>query len=155
MKVTQRFVYRLCSGLCLLSLAAGCAFIPKDNITNTTTDYNLVVEKVQNEMLLLNIVRASKRRPMYFTSFNLMRGSMAYNLQTGSMNIPFGRIGAGAGLYTITSPSASYTTSPSFDIGVLDSKEFMVGLLTNVPMETFKYYWDQRWSKEMLLHICC
>ena len=60
--------------MCLL---ISCGMLPKQNLANTTTDYNKVVEKAQNEMLLLNIVRASKRHPMYFTDFNLFRGSVA------------------------------------------------------------------------------
>lgn len=114
MKINRTVFYLVCFLVCLIG-SLGCAVLPhpKDEIANNTTDYNLVVEKAQNEMLLLNIVRASKRRPMYFTGLNLVHGSMTYGLQTGSLTIPFGKFGGGVGsgsfngAYSIV-PSASY-----------------------------------------------
>jgi hypothetical protein len=140
--------------MALAGFSAGCAMLPKERISSSTTDYNLVVEKVQNEMLLLNIVRASKRRPMYFTGFNLLRGSMSYNFQTGNINIPFGQIGTGLnGAYSIA-PSVSYSTNPSFDLMVWDNKEFTTGIMTPVSMDTVYNYLERLgWRKEMLLHL--
>jgi hypothetical protein len=150
-------IHHLLKTSVLLALAAfcpGCAMLPQERISSNSSDYNLVVEKVQNEMLLLNIVRASKRRPMYFTGFNLLRGSMSYNFQTGNMTIPFGKIGNGLnGAYSIA-PSVSYSTSPSFDLMVWDNKEFTNGMMTPVSMDTVYYYLEELgWHKEMLLHL--
>src|SRR6185369_10824310 len=150
MKIIRQIMWKACLAMTL----AGCAMLPKERIASSTTDYNLVVEKVQNEMLLLNVVRASKRRPMYFTGFNLLRGSLSYNFQTGGINIPFGKIGAGLdGAYSIA-PSVSYSTSPSFDLAVWDTKEFTTGIMTPVSMDTVYYYLVKLgWPKEMLLHL--
>ena len=102
MKIPKQLVWKVCLAIALGGSLAGCAMLPKERIASTTTDYNLVVERVQNEMLLLNIVRASKRRPMYFTGFNLLRGSLSYNFQTGNIAIPFGNIGTGLnGAYSL------------------------------------------------------
>lgn len=154
MKTNGRFLLMLWLVMCFAGLAAGCAMLPKERISSSTTDYNLVVEKVQNEMLLLNIVRASKRHPMYFTGFNLLRGSISYSFQTGSITIPFGRIGAGLdGSYSIV-PSVSYSTSPSFDLMVWDSKEFTTGIMTPISLDAVYYYVERLgWPKEMLLHL--
>src|SRR6185369_6596142 len=150
MKIIRQIMWKACLAMTL----AGCAMLPKERIASSTTDYNLVVEKVQNEMLLLNVVRASKRRPMYFTGFNLLRGSLSYNFQTGGINIPFGKIGTGLnGAYSIA-PSVSYSTSPSFDLSVWDTKEFTAGIMTPVTMDTVYYYLvSLGWPKEMLLHL--
>lgn len=127
--------------------------MPKERIVTTINDYNLALEKAQNEMLLLNIVRASKRHPMYFTGFNLMRGSMTYNMSSGSITIPFGKIGTGLnGAYSVA-PVVSFSNSPSFDVGVLDTKEFTRGIMTPVSIETVDYYWQEGWPKEMLLFL--
>ena len=67
MKLNLHIILTVLSGVSLAALLAGCTR-PKD-IARITTEYNLVAEQAGNEMLLLNIVRASKRRPMYFTSF--------------------------------------------------------------------------------------
>src|SRR6185369_9120659 len=150
MKIIRQIMWKACLAMTL----AGCAMLPKERIASSTTDYNLVVEKVQNEMLLLNVVRASKRRPMYFTGFNLLRGSLSYNFQTGGLTIPFGKIGTGFdGSYSIA-PNVSYSTSPSFDLAVWDSKEFTAGMMTPVTMDTVYYYLvSLGWPKEVLLHL--
>lgn len=80
---------------CLVLVAgmlAACAPIPKGQISGGATDYNLAVEKAQNEMLLLNIIRASKRHPMYFTVLNDVKASMVYTVQAG-MYLPSGSSG--------------------------------------------------------------
>lgn len=133
-----------------LLFAGGCALLPKEKIIASINDYNLAVEKAQNEMLLLNVVRASLHRPMYFTGFNLLRGNMTYNISTG-LTIPFGKIGKGIDTSYSLAPSISYSTNPSFDVGVLDTKEFIRGIMTPVSMETMDYYWQAGWPKEMLL----
>ena len=152
MKMNQQIILRAFFGLSVAGLLNGCT-IPRYNMATSTTEYNLVVEKAQNEMLLLNIVRASKRRPMYFTSFSKLTGSMSYEFQTGGISIPFGKIGTGLnGSYSIT-PSVKYSNSPLFDLAVQDSKEFTNGIMTPVPLKTFEYYWQQGWPKEMLLYL--
>jgi hypothetical protein len=151
MKICQQIVLRVFLGLNVAGLLNGCTMM-RDNMAKTTTDYNLVVEKAQNEMLLLNIVRASKRRPMYFTSLSSLRGKMTYSFGTGS-TIPFGKIGTGTnGSYSVT-PSVSYSNSPEFDLAVLDSKKFTCGIMTPVPMKTIEYYWQQGWPEEILLYL--
>src|SRR6185369_3252195 len=154
MKIIRQILWKVCLAIGLAGFLSGCALLPKERISSSTTDYNLVVEKVQNEVLLLNIVRASKRRPMYFTGFNLLRGSMSYNFQTGNISIPFGQIGTGLnGAYSIA-PSVSYSTNPSFDLAVWDTKEFTAGIMTPVSIDTVYYFLEKLgWPKEMLLHL--
>jgi len=153
MKQNLQITLTVLSGAILAGLPAGCPMPTKEGIAKNTTEYNMVAEKAGNEMLLLNIVRASKRRPMYFTSFGKLTGQMSFEVGTGSINIPFGRIGGGLnGSYSIA-PNAGYKYSPLFDLSVLDTQEFTRGIMAPVPMKTFEYYWSQGWPKEMLLHL--
>jgi len=148
-----RFLLSIFSAAGIAGGIPGCAMLPKEKIAGTSTDYNLIVEKVQNEVLLLNIVRSSKRRPMYFTGFSALRGNMSYSFQTGSMSIPFGRVGAGlAGSYSVA-PSISYTNNPNFDVVVWDAKEFASGLMAPVTMDTIDFYLQQGWPREILWHL--
>jgi len=152
MKMYQQITLRAFFGLSVVGLLTGCTIFPeaKDAMSKSSTDYNFVVEKAQNEMLLLNIVRASKRRPMYFTSFSTLRGSMSYDIQTGNISIPFG--GGSDDKYSIA-PSLRYSTNPFFDLTVQDSKEFTCGIMTPVSMETIEYYFKQGWPPYLLLHL--
>jgi hypothetical protein len=134
----------------ICALLSACAFAPKEKITETSFDYNLAFERAQNEMFLLNIARASERRPMYFTAINALRGNLQSSVATGNIAIPFG--GGSSSAYS-AAPNASYTTNPTFDVAVLDSKQFWLGILTPVPLTTFKYYWDQGWPQELLLFL--
>ena len=153
MKLYLRITLIVMSGVSLASLFTGCAIPMKEDIARSTTEFNLVAEKAGNEMLLLNIVRASKRRPMYFTSIGKLTGNKTFEYGTGGVSIPFGRIGGGLnGSYSIA-PSAGYKNSPLFDVTVLNTKEFTNGIMTPVPMKTIGYYRSQGWHKEMLLHL--
>jgi hypothetical protein len=149
-----KIILGLCLGLCSISLLSGCVMLSKEHMSAGSTDYNLVVEKASNEMLLLNIVRASKRHPMYFTNFNALRANMTFNIQTGSMTTPYAKMGKGPlAAFDTVAPSAAFSTSPSYDLTVLDSQEFYTGIMTPVSMDLFNYYWEQGWPKEMLLYL--
>src|SRR3954471_25053701 len=66
------------AGACVAALVltlqlSGCAVI--DNYSGRAVDFNREAEQAQEEVLLLNIVRASLRRPMQFTSLSSVSGS--------------------------------------------------------------------------------
>jgi hypothetical protein len=152
MQTKRQMFLTACLGAGLTGLLAGCS-VPRRNIAITTTQFNEVVEEAQNEMLLLNIVRASKRHPMYFTSFGALRGKLSLAVGSGPLVIPFGNVNGGTGANYTIAPSLTYTDSPEFDVAVLDTKKFTCGIMTPVPMKTIEYYWRQGWPKEMLLHL--
>lgn len=154
MKINRKIILTICCGVILASLLTGCAMLPKNKIAKSATNYNLVVERAENEMLLLNIVRASKRHPMYFTGLTTIRGSLTYEITTGEVTIPFGKIGSGLnGAYSAVSPVLKYSSNPVFDVAVLDNKEFYNAMMTPVPLETFYYFLQLGWPREMLLHL--
>lgn len=139
-----RFLIAAAVGLCL----TGC--VSSQMITSRAVGYNKVVEDTNNQMLLLNVVRARFRHPMYFTGFTLIRGSQSLQVGTGNAVIPFG--GQAPSIYTVQ-PHVDLNINPSYDVAVLDTKEFMAGITTPVDMKTIKYYWDQGWPRQMLLYL--
>jgi hypothetical protein len=150
MNLNWRRICGVFSSLSIIILLGGCATHPKESIESHSTSFNLIVEEEQNKMLLLNILRASKRRPMYFTEFQALRGDVSYSLETGALTIPFGRMNAGFdGAYSIA-PKIAYTINPNFDLVVLNDQEFTRGIMTPVSIEIFDYYLDQGWPEEML-----
>lgn len=138
-----RFLLSVCLGLSL----SGC--VASQMITSRAVGYNKVLEDTNNQMLLLNVVRARYRHPMYFTGFTLIRGSQSLQVGTGNIAIPFG----GGSPNVTANPSVNLNINPSYDVAVLDTKEFMSGITTPVDMKTLKYYWDQGWSRQMLLFL--
>ncbi len=139
---------RILTILGIAVVLGGC--VSSSMITTRAVGYNKVVEDSNNQMLLLNVVRAEFRHPMYFTGFTLIRGSQSLQVGTGNVAIPFG--GGAPSVYT-ANPSVNLNVNPSYDVAVLDTKEFMNGITTPVDMKTLKYYWDQGWPKQMLLYL--
>jgi hypothetical protein len=153
MKMHWKAMTTVCCVVCLAGLLTGCATIPKEQIAGGATDYNLIVEKSQNEMLLLNIIRASKRRPMYFTASTKLTGQMSYSYETGSINIPLGKFGTNPSAVYSIAPKVSYSTVPTIDVAVLNDKEFFKGMLKPISLETVQDYWLQGWHRELLLNL--
>ena len=125
----------------------GCSF--RIQVERDAVEYNKAAERVQNEQLLLNIVRAAQRQPMTFTALTLIRGNIKGTVGANTM-VPTG--GAATDLYT-TTPKLEYSSNPSFDVAVLDSQEFMKGIMTPVELKLIRHYWEQGWPKSMLLYL--
>src|SRR5437763_16596944 len=68
------------AGLLLALSVSACAVI--DSYSGRAVDYNREAEQAQEEVLLLNIVRASLRRPMQFTGLQSITGAASV---TGSL----------------------------------------------------------------------
>lgn len=147
----SRLIFAVVSGLFALG---GCS--SHRQLAMQAVSFNLTVEKAQNEMLLLNVIRAKDRLPMYMTGISSLTGNVQTTLSTG-MGASYTR-SKGIGLDTITrsvTPSAGATlsTNPTFSLAVLDTQEFMRGFLSPVGMETLDYYWGQGWPRSLLLYL--
>lgn len=119
-------------------------------LAREATSYNTAVESAQNKVLLLNIIRAAKDRPRYFTGIREVTGSFTYSSNSGGLQIPFGPKAVES--YAI-SPSIGYSNSPTFSVSVLDTKEFTSGILSPVNMQTVKYFWDTGLPHSLLMHL--
>lgn len=134
--------------LMALQVTTSCVSFDR-SVAEHAVEYNKTVEAAHNNVLLLNILRAMHRHPMYFTALSQVRGNLRVQAGSGS-DVPFG--GGGDEAYAV-SPNASVASNPTFDIAVLDSEGFVRGITQQVSMETIHHYWSQGWPKEMLLHL--
>lgn len=154
---TQTTSIRIALGMGVVIGMAGCASIPTEtvpryNVAAGTTNYNLALEQAQNEMLLLNIVRASKQNPMYFTALTDMKGSLSYGVN-GTLTFPFGPVKEGVTGSNMFSTTASLAANPVFTVSPLNSKEFLLGMLSPVPLETFAQFWEEGWHHDLLFYL--
>ena len=138
---------RYLTPLLLVLLLAGCAF--QVRIAEDGVAYNKTVERMQNELLLVNILRAKDRMPMHFTALSLIRGNLRGSFDSRG-TFPFG--GDASDTFT-ASAAASYTSNPSFDVAILNSQEFMQGIMSPTPMQTIRYYRDQGWPPRLLAYL--
>jgi hypothetical protein len=137
---------------CLILMGAnGCVWSRKQvqraaasHLADTGTSYNLAIEQAQNEMLLLNVIRAMEHRPMYLTDASKVTGTVKLDVSLGLKLAKADYTG---------SPSIDYSSSPAMDVNLLDAQDFMDGFLAPVPQQLFAYYWDQGWPSELLLYL--
>ncbi len=135
--------------LVALVAVTGLGCVTPGAISRRAVDYNVAAESARNEMLLLNILRARTQYPMIFTGLARITGS----LRTEA------RIGANTSMRKQTatqqavSPSVGMIDSPTFTVAVLDSQEFMRGIMTPLNFELIEYLWDQGFTREVLLYL--
>jgi hypothetical protein len=138
----------LVSLLALITLTAGCSI--SNSITTDAIGINKSVEDTDNKLILLNIIRASMHRSKFYTDFSRFSGSRPEVQGQLSLQMP---IGDNTGIPTIAIPGVATKNSISYDIGIMQSKDFLRGYLNPVSLETVKYYWDIGWSKPMILNL--
>lgn len=150
----------------VFALLAGCAIV--DKYSERAIEYNLQAEKTQQQNLLLNIVRASLRRPMQFTGLTSITGTASASGTVGGgytsthqtpagqelgstltqMGTAIGRVITGTG-----TASGSMSGGPTFTVPVLDTQEFYSGILTPVRSDTIDNYVQQGYQRSVLFDI--
>lgn len=146
-------------GLTCLTLV-GCS---AQRLATQAVSFNLTVERAQNEMLLLNVIRAKDRLPMYLSGISGLTG----NVQT-ALTSSLGSTYTDARAKKVTtaeeitdtltraytpSVGATFSKNPTFTLAVLDTQEFMRGFLAPLGKDTLNYYWTQGWPRELLLYL--
>ncbi len=132
---------------------AGCALV--DNFSGRAIDYNLQAEQAQEQQLLLNVVRASQRRPMQFTGLQSITGTASAS-GNSTLTTPFGEAmhrPKGAVSPDIFSLGGSISGGPTFIVPVLDTQEFYQGILSPISLQVFDYYLQQGFPKEVLFDL--
>ena len=156
---------RLAAGLFGLTLG-GCSVI--DDYSWRAVDFNREAEQAQQQVLLLNIIRASLRRPMQFTSLQTVTGSanVTGSINGGAnqvVNTPLiSRFGlTPANTSTVLSRiltgnvtgNVNMGGSATFTVPILDTQEFYRGILTPIPLQAFDYYLQQGYPAELLFDL--
>jgi hypothetical protein len=164
---------RQCLTLAAGSVAAfvltGCAIV--DKYSDRAVEYNLQAEKTQQQNLLLNIVRASLRRPMQFTGLSSITGTASASGTVGggytnqhqapyislfppAISTPPNTQTAITRAVTGTgAASGSMSGGPTFTVPVLDTQEFYQGILAPVSHQIIDYYVQQGFPPELLFDL--
>jgi len=135
--------------------------------------YNRVAAESNNELIVLNILRAKHRQPMYFSALTQLNGSLTYggsvtvgstlndsglqakdnveNFEAGALTTASITEKVTRGLDTV-SPSirANVASNPSFQYQLLDTQEFYQGITQSIPEETIINYLEQGWDSDLL-----
>lgn len=133
-----------------------CAIV--DQYADRAATYNLEAEQAQEKGILLNIIRASLRRPMQFTSVTSIAGSTSATGSggySGPVSIPFRLSGGTAGYPNLTTWTAggSMSGSETFTVPVLDTQEFYQGILKPIPSQYLDLLIQQRYPMDLLFNL--
>ncbi len=150
----------------MLLAAPGCAIV--DQYSGRAIVYNLQAEQAQQQQLLLNIVRASQRRPMQFTGLQTITGTASasgnisatdavthstplislFGTTPANTNAAISRtVAAGLGA------GGSISGGPTFTVPVLDTQEFYQGLLTPISGQLLDLYLQAGYPKDVLFNL--
>jgi hypothetical protein len=160
-----RVLSKTCFALAFFCLTA-CAAV--DQYSGRAVVYNLQAEQAQEQALLLNVVRASLRRPMQFTGLQSITGIAS---ASGTVN------GGGSttrqtpyiSLFGLTPPSSStllnniaaaniggsatVSGGPAFTVPVLDTQEFYRGFLAPVSGQLLDLYLQYGYPRDVLFNV--
>jgi hypothetical protein len=124
----------------VLTLALfGCSASPL--IGFHAADYRETEASAGDSQLLLNILRAKDELPIHFADLSNIHGSI--QLTAGSTaTLPFAHF-AGSATPSSYGPSVGAQTSPTFDVGTLDTQDFTRGILSQLDPRVVKALFDQ------------
>ena len=125
----------------------GCASVP--DIAERHHDGNVVQERVVNQQLLLNIVRAAHRQPLHFSTIPYVRLPLV-NSAPWTLTVPFGVVGPYGRNSLATSLGAQVIT---VEVTPQTSQEFMQGITTPVRPALMDLYLQQGWPQQTVLYL--
>ncbi|MFI4986960.1 MAG: hypothetical protein ACHQF3_05945, partial [Alphaproteobacteria bacterium] len=131
--------------LCASCALSGCWTV--DFYGDRAVRYNLEAEQAQDQQVVLNVLRASKRRPLEFSGVQSVSGSAT---ATGMLGVSWPAWLANHSSGTSIAPSAGVSGGPVFQVSVIDTQEFYQGILGPVPLSTVDFYLQRGLSPELV-----
>jgi len=136
-------------------LLSGC--LTFGSIQQRGTTINESIGVMQNRAILLNLVRASRSEPLYFTSINSVQAQGAADFKLALPVIP-----AGAGLtaaqraLTLNSGGSTFldnSTNTNFQMGVYSTQAFYAGMLAPLKLGEVDLLLHQGFSRELIFYL--
>jgi hypothetical protein len=159
---------------CIAGFLTQCAMV--DTIHGRFDSINQSSAYAKNQSILLNIVRSSQNVPLNFVAVSRISGSTQTQLGGGlpsmlvgpypiATGVPFATNAAGTTFNVVepaltrdvglnsTTLNASTNAANSFDLTVLDSKQFYQALLSPIDLVTLDGFIRQGYSHELLYRL--
>ncbi len=141
-------VRRASAYLIVLScLTCGCTTI--EATRDASVRYNSAFANARNEILLLNILRASAQEPLQFSTISTVTGPMRGNVTVGGAidNVLLGTS-------KVFNPSSQFVfRNPEVTLTPLDSKEFRQGMGTPVTAAQIDQLLAEGWDRAAVLNL--
>lgn len=154
---------RLRSAVLACALFAGvslsaCAVL--DRVDPRYDNVNRATAYARNQSILLNIIRASQYAPLNFLAFSKITGQMQATVGAGMPNFLLGPAPVTGSLppqkdvvFNNTTLNSTASATNSFDISILESKDFYSALLRPVDLVTLHFFIRQGYSRQLLFWL--
>ncbi|MGA2492499.1 MAG: hypothetical protein ABSF67_06065 [Roseiarcus sp.] len=168
---------RIAAAAATAALVAGCAY--NDHFDNRVDRFDIASEQARDQMILTNIVRASKAEPLAFLQIGKVTGVNSSSNQMGLPSLILGSgmplvskagtvvpavqgahfldqqwvFGANPGASGFSANSLTTSGSTTFDVNPSETKDFYRGLLLTVEPETLAFFLQQGVAPELLFYL--
>jgi hypothetical protein len=148
------------------AFVAGCAY--NDHFDNRVDRFDIASEQARDQMILTNIVRASKAEPLAFQALGQITGSNTSSLQMGLPSVVLGPqsavaatrvldkqsvFGANPGASGFLANGMTTSGSTSFNVTPSETQDFYQGLLEPVEPQTLALFKEQGIADEILFYL--
>jgi hypothetical protein len=131
----------------LLSLLAGCT--GTERLDSAMATINQDYSRLQDEALLLNIVRRSASLPAHFTTVTTIRGRSRF-FAGANLTLPFG--GDAPSDFSFN-PHMSVEQGPGFDVSTQDNQEFYRGYVAPISTASLAFMLRQDYAPELIFSL--
>lgn len=129
---------------------SGCAGVGHGRIEGERSNYNVAIQRSNDEQLLLNLVRLRYRDTPFFLEVSSVATQFTYSAGANAG----GRLQSGvAGLFNIGA-DAAVVERPTVTYAPLQGEDFIHRFLSPVPMQTVVLLARTGWSLERVLRVC-
>lgn len=147
-------MFRAVLPLAVLALLCGCGLGPA-KLPATRMDYNVAVQRSNNEEMLLNIVRMKYFEQPLFLQVGSIASSFSYNVTgSASATLPDQRDFLRS-IYTSYAPSitASYSDAPTVTYTPYQGQTYVQQFLSEVDFERFAVLYRSGWDIDYLMRV--
>lgn len=137
----------LTSLLCVTFLS-GCA--SPVALHRAVLEYDWTVNRIETELLLLNIARTRYHEPIHFTVVSSIAATFDFRINTGIIGVLTQSPGLDSLALTL---GASVAENPTITIIPIQGKEFATRLLTPISENTIQFLWQQGTDPAILLRL--
>ncbi len=141
---------RLVIALFIALLFSGCANLGPTTLKGERSNYNLAIQRTNDEQLLLNLVRLKYRDTPFFMEVSSVASQFSLstnaNVSASLQDSVKGLFGLGASLGMIEKPTVTY--SP------LQGDMFIQRVLSPLPLQTIALLFHSGWSIERIFRLC-
>lgn len=133
--------------IAIIFCISGCGAI--GDYSRDALNDNREADRTNNQVLLLNILRAKDRRPVELTS---LRGDTMQSTLSGQVSLaaPLRQFN-GNGL--VATPQITASHQPSVANDILDTQEFYLGFLAPMPEKTLDLYMNEAFPLALLYNL--